>query len=137
MARAAPWHVDDAVGTLEPHGYRLCLAADSRAVDGEVQVRQRRVAGVTGQAYALAACHAVARFDECAIPLQMIVLTRCAVTVQYDDVVRITSATFFPAAPFVRFDYAGHDAGTGRMHRCAFGHVEINREFLASAVAET
>jgi hypothetical protein len=68
---------------------------------------------------------------------QVIVLTRRAVAVQDNDKVGEFTAAVFPASPRVSLFDAGDDPGSRRVDGRSDRHIEVDREFLESSVAET
>src|SRR5262245_2014743 len=99
-------------------------------------MRRRAETRVARAREPLAALHAVADSNLRAAALEMKILARRAVGMQHDDEVREPAALLARATRVVRVLDERDYSITRRVHRCADGHSEIQREALRAAMAE-
>lgn len=123
-------------GGVEFDGDGLAALAAGGFEDGEVKMGAGGVAGVAGGGDPIAGFDEVADFDPGAGFLEVDVVAQGAVGVANEDVVGVPFVFFVGAAAAgIVFD-ANNNAVAGGADVGAFGHFEINGEFVAAGVTE-
>lgn len=133
----AAWLEHYTIGGNESNRNGLISSASCRFVHGKMQVGQCGVPGIPGQADLLSGFNLITDLNQCAVLLQVVILTGCSVVMHDDYEIRILPATIVPASFVVGLLDARNDTIPGGVNRCADIHSEIDCILLGSAVAKS